>query len=487
MPAWPAAANTAAAHAAACPTTAAVQAMEDGQDFFWLLTHQRDAVRDAKRQRDTADEQAGAAAAPNGQQQEQAPSEQQAEAAPPSGQQQAEAAEPSGPEPEASVTTAAAAVLTALASGTADVPAFLQRRGLAAFCAGTPWEQACGEALLAVLAPPAGPSAAAPSAGAGAAPAAGPSEGRGTGAADAPAAAEEPAANSAGPAAAALAAAVRAAAALHSVPQLARLLLQIGSGHSYVRQDDGLAPLVAAVRGGHVEAACALLDAGAPPDGPARPATPDAPAADRPPSQAGKRKRGGTAGAAQNGQHGGSGGTGSPAPPADQPTPLVLAVVAGSSQLVERLLKAGADANRQCKVVLPGSQAPVALTPLIAAVSAGNAALATRLLAAGAHLHCKCPQPGAGDVEASRQATGGGGWRCLLHCSLHNLLCLQAGPSPTPWCTLGFPCTVAAPSHQLCSAAGWTWSSCWWRLGPAPGAATAAAGRWGGATPRCAR
>lgn len=173
-------------------------------------------------------------------------------------------------------------------------------------------------------------------------------------------------------------AAVAAATAAHSTAQLTGRLLELGADPNYVRPDDGVSPLLAAVRGGHTEAACMLLEAGAAPDGPAPPPAELAGAADAGPAAAAppaKRRR--------------QGGDPAVASPALQPTPLVQAAAAGSAALVERLLAAGAQPNLLCSV--QGSRGmPVQLTPLIAAVNAGDAALVARLLEAGADVHLKC-------------------------------------------------------------------------------------------------
>ncbi len=202
-------------------------------------------------------------------------------------------------------------------------------------------------------------------------------------------------------AAAARTAAVHAATGAHSVMQLAARLLELGADPSHVRQDDGLSPLLAAVRGGHAEVAAVLLEAGALPEGPtsqaAEPATQAAASAGAAEAntstepaaalRSAKRKRQGEGGQQNGGQ--------AAAKPL-QPTPLVQALAARNAALVDCLLAAGADANRACSVQ-SGTGSTVQLTPLIAAVNAGDAALVARLLEAGADLHTKCATANGSD------------------------------------------------------------------------------------------
>ena len=211
-----------------------------------------------------------------------------------------------------------------------------------------------------------------------------------------------------------LEAAVQEARLAHSVSDLTARLLQLGADPSHARAADGLTPLAAAIAGGHIEEAGLLLDAGAdansasaaaaspPGTATAATATPAAAAADVLANGSGAKRRRSEAGDQQEQQQQEQQQQqkpGSAGPTGGHPTPLVLAVAAGQAGLVERLLAAGADPNRQCNLALAGAAAPVPLTPLIAAVNAGSEALASRLLAAGADLHAKCFASPAGGVD----------------------------------------------------------------------------------------
>jgi hypothetical protein len=196
------------------------------------------------------------------------------------------------------------------------------------------------------------------------------------------------------------------AVAVHGMAAATARLLKLGAQAGHVRASDGATPLVAALLGGHMEAAGQLLDAGAPPDPPAwAAASPggqgDAAADDESGgSRACKRKR--------NGAEPDDCGAGSVAAVRGSPTPLVLAAAAASAELVERLLAAGAEAGRGCVVRVAGSGRGVALTPLIAAVNAGSQPCVARLLAAGADLHHKCAVAPGGGASADWTRCGGG-------------------------------------------------------------------------------
>ena len=339
-------------------------------DFFWLLNEQGDAVRDIKQrskhtvaaQPPPSDEAGPAAAA-------------------------IEVSEPAGPETETPAASAAEAVLNALACSAADVPAFLERRGLGESAAGDAFTEACSLAVLAVLLLP--------------------SEG---GDQQQPQQGQQPQPQpqQKGGIEAPLAAAAGAAAALHGAAGLMRRLLQLGADLSFAGQADGMSPLDAAVLGGREDAICALLEAGMPPDGMPAEVTLGGGQAETA-STSPKRKRFEvvlpSGGSRQGSADPGEAAAGSRA----HPTPLVLAVAAANMPVVERLLAAGADANLQCSMRLGAGEAAVALTPLIAAVHSGSPAMVTRLLAAGASVHRKVSATGGGDADWTRCAEAGGG------------------------------------------------------------------------------
>ena len=196
------------------------------------------------------------------------------------------------------------------------MPAFLQGQGFTQDAAGAGLQAACSEALLAVLATP-------------------------------PIAEQQDDA-AGGP--------VQAAMAVHSVAHLTGRLLELGADAKHVRQEDGMTPLLAALAAGQLEAAGALLDAGAQADPPAHAAEAAAAAVAVAAAAAGpsagpannKRRRREAAAATASGSAESARSPNQQASSvAVQPTPLVLAVAVGSAQLVSRLLAAGADVNGQ--------------------------------------------------------------------------------------------------------------------------------------------